>query len=93
MAVTYKNRQVRVPSADASATVLIPGRVYVKSVKWVGGTTAGHTAVIQDADSNTIWDDLCPGASYVVSELIEDWWANGFKVPTLASGTLAITYG
>lgn len=93
MAVTYKDKKVRVASGDASATVLIPGRVYIKSIKWVGGTTAGHQAIIKDSNGNTMWEDLCPGANYVVSELIEEHWQNGLQVPTLSSGTLTITYG
>jgi len=94
MAVSYKNRQVRVPSADAGATVLIPGRVYVKSVDWVNPSgVGGDTVVIQDASGNTMWDDVCSGTNYSNSKLIESWWANGFAVTTLARGTLMVTYG
>lgn len=95
MAVTYKNRQVIIPAANVSSNVLLPGRVYVKSVKRVGTTltSGGEMARIKDISGNIYWEDIAAGGSYTASELIEDWWLNGIVVDTLTTGTLYITYG
>lgn len=76
----------------AGAGVLSTNKIYIKSVRWVGGTTAGHTAVIHDQKSNIIWSSVASGANYVESEIIEQW-IDGLIVPTLASGTLYIQIG
>ncbi len=39
----------------AGSTIYNPGGVAVKLVRWVGGTTAGHTVVIQDATGRVLW--------------------------------------
>ena len=76
----------------AAATVLSTNNLYIKSIRWVGGTTAGHTAIIQDQTGNVIWSSVASGANYVESEIIEQW-INGLIVPTLASGVLYIQIG
>lgn len=76
----------------AAATVLSTDNLYIKSIRWVGGTTAGHTAIIHDQKSNIIWSSVASGANYVESEIIEQW-IDGLIVPTLASGVLYIQIG
>lgn len=76
----------------ASAAILFSSRLYIKSIRWVGGTTAGHTAVIQDQKGNVIWASEASGANYVESEIIEQW-IDGLIVPTLASGKIYIQIG
>lgn len=79
----------------ATSSDLIAGqRIRIKSIKWVGGTTAGHAAVVTDAAGHVIWKDVATGANYVSSDLIENVHAmwSGLKVPTLASGVLYIEY-
>lgn len=76
----------------AAATVLSTINLYIKSIRWVGGTTAGHTAIIHDKNSNVIWSSVASGANYVESEIIEQW-VDGLIVPTLASGVLYIQIG
>jgi hypothetical protein len=76
------------------ASVLAADRIYVKGVRWVGATTAGHEAIIQDKNNRNVWRSLAAGANNVESDLIESipgYW-DGMKVPTLGSGELYITY-
>ena len=74
------------------ADVIDARPIKVKSVRWVGGTTAGHAAIIRDPVTNTtLWESLAAGVNNVEENLQENWWPNGFEVPTLASGNLYIT--
>jgi hypothetical protein len=79
----------------AAATMHTTDPVYIKRIRWVGtGLTAGTSAVIiQDDASKTIWSSLATGTTVVESDLIERWWHTGFKVPTLAGGTVFIELG
>lgn len=76
----------------AATTVLSTNQIYVKSIRWVGATTAGHTAIVQDQKGNVIWSSVASGANYVESEIIEQW-INGLIAPTLASGVLYVQIG
>lgn len=76
----------------ASASVLSSMLMRVKTVRWVGATTAGHKATIKDRNGKVMWDSVAAGANYVESELIEDitsW--DGIAVTALDSGKLYIT--
>lgn len=64
--------------------------VKVKSLRWVGATTAGHECVVQDRDSEVIWAAKAEGANVEVVDDVCKMWTNGFKVPTLGSGKLYI---
>lgn len=78
---------------DTAASTMVDSRnVKVKSVRWVGATTAGHAAEIQGVDNRVLWSSVAAGANNVESELVERWWMGGFKVPTLASGKLYISF-
>lgn len=81
----------------ASGSVLTTTSYRIKKIRWVGATTAGHQAVIYDANSNLFWESVCPGANYV--EESDFTWDDsqrnvlaGFRVPTLGSGKLEIYY-
>ena len=76
----------------AAGTVLTTMKLRVKGVRWVGATTAGHTAIIHDQNSRIVWRSVATGANYVESDLIENDW-DGLIVPTLASGILYIELG
>jgi len=65
----------------------------VKLVRWVGGTTAGHTVVIQDASGRVLWTVVATADNFTDQSLLETVWETGFKVPTLASGKLYIYLG
>src|SRR6266851_3872882 len=76
------------------ATILSTDMLRVKSVSWVGATTATHAATLQDAAGNVVWTSLASGANYVERDLIEhapgrQGW-NGLQCPTLASGKLYV---
>lgn len=75
-----------------TAAVLTTERVRVRGIRWVGGTTAGHTAVIKDNKSDTVWSSVAAGANNVESDLFADRGMNfdGLNVTTIASGVLYI---
>jgi hypothetical protein len=66
----------------------------VKSLRWVGATTAGHECVVQDGKGRVRWTSVADGANFVDSDLVEQEDAGwpGLIVPTLDSGTLYLTY-
>lgn len=76
----------------ASAAVLVAGRLRIKSIRWVGASVAGHVAEIQDSNNRVIWRSQATGANNVEGQIIERVWENGFRVPTLQSGTLYIDH-
>lgn len=75
----------------AGSSMVTTANVFVKRIRWVDeGGAAGDNASIQDTNGNVLWESVESGANYVESDLIERWWYGGFKVPTLAGGTLYI---
>lgn len=62
----------------------------IQAIRWVGATTAGHTAVIQDADGRVLWSGIAGTTNWDEESRIPHRWPGGFKVPTLASGILYI---
>ena len=74
----------------AAATVLTNDRIRVKAVHWVGATTAGHQAIVQDPASRELFRADASGVNNVDRLLFEADWRLGFKVPTLDSGKLYI---
>lgn len=89
MANNVTNRPIIIDTPGAD--ILVAGVLRVKGIRWVGATTAGHQAEVQDANDNRKWASIASGANYVESDLLTDekLW-NGLKVPTLQSGTLYI---
>jgi hypothetical protein len=77
----------------AGSTIYNPGGAAIKLVRWVGGTTAGHTVVIQDASGRVLWTAVATGDNYTEQSLLETVWPEGFKVPTLASGKVYVYIG
>lgn len=64
----------------------------IQSVRWVGGTTAGHTAVIKDAAGHVKWAAVATAANYTDET---DFWEpltvkSQILVSTLGSGILYI---
>jgi hypothetical protein len=75
------------------AGVISDLKLYVKGVRWIEATTAGHIAEIQDKNGKTKWRSVASAANYVEADMIENivkW--DGIKVPTLGSGKLYIEY-
>lgn len=75
-----------------STTILFNSRIYVKSIRWVGATTAGHTAVITNKNGRTIWASEVAGANFIDESLWESW-IDGLSISTLASGKIYIQIG
>jgi len=76
----------------ASSTAVTSGTFVAWMIRWVGATTAGHTASIQDKNGNVRWASEASGANYVEETHFEakPQIFEGLKVPTLASGIVYI---
>lgn len=64
----------------------------ITKIRWVGGSTAGHQALVYDNLGNPKFATVATGANYVESESFEvqPLACVGLVVPTLDSGTLYI---
>lgn len=76
------------------------GAIVVNKIRWVNATTAGHTAVLADANGNPVWESICAGANYVESDDFSTHPDresgqpfNGLDLTTLGSGKLYIYFG
>ena len=49
----------------ASGTLITAEDVYLDAIRWVGATTASHQCVIQDGNSNVIYEGLASGANFI----------------------------
>ena len=88
-AANSTTRSPIIVDTPGAGTILATSRRIVK-VRWVGATTAGHTAVIQDSsDSRNVWESIAAGSNYVEDNVMNIAVA-GIKVPTLSSGKLYI---
>lgn len=82
-----------VDTADAAA--ILSDWADVRSIQWIGGTTAGHEAIVQDKDGRVLWRRLATGANQNFDTEFEGRFGrhvNGLLVPTLQSGILYITF-
>ena len=75
-----------------STTVLFTNRLYIKEIRWVDATTAGHTVVIKNKNGRAFWASEAAGDNFIDSYLYEGW-VEGLQVPTLASGKIYIQIG
>ena len=78
------------------ADVIDDKALWVKSIRWVGGTTSVATdaLIIRDPVLNTtLWESTASGANYTEESLYEKpiRWRNGFEVPTIDVGILYVT--
>lgn len=74
----------------AGASLVATGNTRIHNVRWVGATTAGHQAIIQDNAGRVVWESVAPAANYVEKDSINREAIGGYKVPTLGSGKLYI---
>jgi hypothetical protein len=75
---------------DATGAVFVSGiKFNVKSIRWVGATTAGHQCILKDAAGRVMWADIASGANYATESRVENIW-NGLTVDTLGSGKVYI---
>lgn len=75
-----------------STTVLFTSRLYIKSIRWVDATTAGHTAVLAGKGGRTFFASEASGDNFIDSFLYEGW-VEGLQIPTLASGKVYLQIG
>lgn len=86
---------------DTTGTIAASGQYLdISKIRWVGGTTAGHTVVLTDGNDNPLWQSICSGANYVEADDFSTHenrggslrHVNGLKLVTLASGVLYIYF-
>lgn len=88
---TYKNPLV---IDAASASFILPGDVVVDLVRWVGATTVGHEAIIQDGSGNEFWASKVAATPAPPEHAPLGYTCpGGLKVTTLGSGKLYIYHG
>jgi hypothetical protein len=73
-----------------SGNAITTMNIHPKVVRWVGGTTAGHTAVVKDQNGNEKYTFVATGGNY--SESLPGMPMNGLIVSTLASGKLYLYF-
>lgn len=92
MAVTVNGKTIILAAQDDE--VAMP--LVIKSIHWVGATTAGHLLEIEEstlvASPAPIYTDAAAGSNYVSRALIEKSYPNGIKVTDLDSGTVYVIY-
>lgn len=82
MAVSGANTSVIKFSAASDA---ITGRIKIRTIRWVGATTAGHTLQITDTNGNIIFESEADGANFIdVHPMYEIF--DGITVSTMSSG-------
>lgn len=74
-----------------------PEPIVIKSIHWIGATTAGHLLEIEEsstlvASPAPIYNDEAAGANYVSRSLIEAYYPNGIEITDLDSGEVNIIY-
>lgn len=75
----------------AGGGVIVVGKVFPRTIRWVGATTAGHQVVIQDSNGKVVWASEAAGANYVESDRVEIAW-DGLDLVTLGSGKVYIEH-
>ncbi len=81
----------------ASDAALLTSTFRVVKLRWIGATTAGHLAIVQDQNGNLFWESQAVGAGHIDES---DFGVdpsnrnilNGLRVPILSSGKLFIYF-
>ena len=79
----------------ASGSPALTTFIRIKKIRWIGATTAGHQAIVQDQNSNLCWESVASGANYTEETDFnlngpQRMVLSGLRVPTLGSGKLEI---
>ena len=76
----------------ASSTAVTTKTFVAYIIRWVGATTAGHTASVQNDAAKIKWASEASGANYVEETHFDGKPVifEGLKVPTLGSGVVYI---
>jgi len=89
MAVLTSNPLI-IESADASPNTITTKPLQIQTIRFIGATTAGHQAVVQDQNGKVKWDSKVLANTTDQTHFDPPLFSDGLKVPTLASGTLYI---
>lgn len=75
----------------ASTTAVVDSRMplFIKSIRWDGATTAGHTAVLKDQLGNIFWQSTAAAGNSEDVQIYEGY-VNGLIMHTLASGKIIL---
>ena len=78
---------------DTTGTIIPSTRsVKVKSLRWLGATTAGHTCIIKDGGGRLRWKSIASGNNFLDVDA-PGFTLQGFVLDTLASGELHVEVG
>lgn len=73
--------------AFSAAGDSLPGTIYLKHLRWVGATTAGHQLIVEDDAGNVIWESVADG-QYMIDVFPFYRYITGINPVTMGSGTL-----
>ena len=93
MAVTIADKTITFTAQSDE----FPNPIVIKSIHWIGATTAGHLLEIAQSstlgdNSKVIYSDVAAGANYVSRSLIEKYYPFGIEITDLDSGTVQVIY-
>ena len=78
---------------DTTGTILAAtGQVTVRSWKWLGATTAGHSLIVKDGQGRGRFKSVANGQNFIDADAPRIVM-NGFSLDTMDSGTLLIEVG
>ena len=86
MAVSFGGTQCIKLGSNGDA---VDRRLYLTYIRWVGGTTAGHTATVTDTAGNVLFTSEADGANFLDIQPVYQI-RNGIVVSALGSGTLYV---
>lgn len=91
MAVTVVDKTVIFTAQDDE----FAGPITIKSISWVGATTAGHLLSVGQSgtigdNTKEIYSDVAAGANYVSRSLVEKHYPFGMEIIDLDSGTIEV---
>lgn len=76
----------------SSGSVIFPGMVWIKGIRWDDAGTADDKVVLNDRHGDLIWQSTGAGADNEDAEIIEGWY-DGLIMETLDAGNLLIRTG
>jgi hypothetical protein len=86
MAVTGQGTGVYVFTASADS---LSGTLYVKHIRWVGATTAGHTLTVTDTAGNVVIYSIADGNYFIDVHPFYRYFL-GLTVASMTSGALYV---
>jgi len=92
MANIVSGSYIPIAVSSASGTAK-SGQLRIKNVYWFNPTNIADAVSLQDENGNVIWEGRCEVANQSQDKTFpREICVNGYKVPTLDSGTLYIYY-